>query len=184
MESNELCSICYEAPIFYKKVKQCKACHRKMKLASAPKCMSCKTRPVEIRKRHLCISCYQRDQRLIAFRGVEAEVGKVKCDITLSKHEYQNEIYFIKNYFTHKNWMFHPATFHMGIEKYGPDFYDGERNVFIEVVGTRQAYHLNKTKYELFRRTYPLIKFEIRQSDGSLLDETEGRKQWAVVSSG
>ena len=58
-------------------------------------------------------------------------------------------------------------------EKYSPDFYDGEMNVFIEVVGTRQAYSENKDKYNLLRKYYPKINFEIRLSDGSLLDETK-----------
>lgn len=182
MESMETCSTCHDAPITYKKTKQCRTCHRHALLAVAPKCMSCKKRPVEIKKRNLCLPCYYRSQRLIAFRDVEKEVGKVRCDITLTKHENRGEINFVKNYFTHKNWAFHPATFHMGDEKYSPDFYDGERNCFIEVSGTRQAYHLNKSKYQLFRKYFPQINFEIRQSDGSLVDETEGRLQWTVTS--
>lgn len=174
----ELCSTCHENPIVYKRTKECKPCRR----ARAPKCVSCKKRPVDIKKRQLCITCYQRDKHLAAFRGVEAEIGKIRCNTTVVRHENDSKILFIKNYFSHKNLIFHPATFHMGDEKYQPDFYDGERNCFIEVAGTRQAYHLNKEKYVLFRKTYPQINFEIRTSDGRLLDESEGRLQWSVVS--
>jgi len=44
-------------------------------------------------------------------------------------------------------------------------FYDGERNIFIEVSGSRQAYHANKDKYRLFRELFPLISLEIRKSN-------------------
>jgi hypothetical protein len=53
---------------------------------------------------------------------------------------------------------------------YTPDFYDGERNVFIEVAGTRQAYHENKGKYQMMKKTYSRIILEIRQVSGSLID--------------
>lgn len=53
---------------------------------------------------------------------------------------------------------------------YSPDFYDGNRNVFIEVIGSRQAYDQNKEKYDLMKKIFPKIKFEIRTPDGALLE--------------
>jgi hypothetical protein len=42
-------------------------------------------------------------------------------------------------------------------DKYQPDFYCIDDNEYIEVVGTRQAYHLNKRKYKLLKKQYPTI---------------------------
>ena len=178
MEPIGMCIVCHKSPISYKKKKLCTRCNRKQRDANAPQCVYCKKRPVQIKKRGLCIPCYQKQQRLEAFVEIGKEVNDFKCQPTLLKHENLNEVYFIKNYFNHKNWIYNPAMFHMGDAKYSPDFYDGETGAFIEVVGTRQAYHLNKAKYELFRKTYPSIKFEIRHKDGSLLDETTDRLVW------
>jgi len=44
---------------------------------------------------------------------------------------------------------------------YRPDFYLPKENLYIEVVGSRQAYHANKAKYEEFKKLYPDIKFII-----------------------
>jgi len=62
--------------------------------------------------------------------------------------------------------------------KYSPDFYDGEKNVFIEVAGSRQAYHANKDKYELFRKHFSKLTPELTKSDGGLLDEKGFQKEW------
>ena len=92
---------------------------------------------------------------------------------TVKKHEHLGELHFIRNYFTHKNWIPQPALFSLNGKGYKPDFYDVERNTFIEVSGTRQAYHANKDKYDLFRKLYPKINFEIRKPNGELLKEDE-----------
>ena len=130
-------------------------------------CIKCKIKPIFIKKRELCHTCYQKAKRtgLIPIdAGGEYRTVKAKN---------QREMDFIRNYFKHSNWSYEPALFRMDGEKYSPDFYDGEMNVFIEVVGTRQAYSENKDKYNLLRKYYPKINFEIRLSDGSLLDETK-----------
>jgi len=101
-------------------------------------------------------------------------------DAEIERINHIAEIVFIKNFFDHKNWISQPAVFRMDNIKYIPDFYDGNRNVFIEVAGTRQAYHYNKAKYALFRKTYPLISFEIRFPSGEILDET-GRIDWSAL---
>jgi len=73
-------------------------------------------------------------------------------------------------------WIYQPALFRLNGYRYTPDFYDGEREVFIEVSGTRQAFYNNREKYRLFIKTFPGIKFEIRRPNGDLipLTETEG----------
>ena len=57
--------------------------------------------------------------------------------------------------------------------KYDPDFYDGERNVFIEVAGTGQAYYANLKKYLEFVKIFPKINFEVRKPTGELIDITQ-----------
>lgn len=85
---------------------------------------------------------------------------------------YPSEIEFVDKFFTHNNWIYQPCIFYMWENeekiKYRPDFYDGERDVFIEVVGTISAYQRNIWKYELFKSTYPEIKFEVRNRDGGV----------------
>jgi hypothetical protein len=66
--------------------------------------------------------------------------------------------------------------FKLNSEKYTPDFYDQERNVFIEVSGTKQAYQQSKHKYELFRDLYPNISFEIRKPTGELLNDSRDKQ--------
>ncbi|MCJ7482641.1 MAG: hypothetical protein MUO31_06720 [Thermodesulfovibrionales bacterium] len=90
---------------------------------------------------------------------------------------FPSEIEFIRSYFTHSNWIYHPANFKVNGSKYMPDFYDGERNVFIEVAGTRQAYYNNRAKYITFAATFPKLQFEIRYPDGVLLPLNETYKE-------
>ena len=135
-------------------------------------CKECNKRALHIKKRKLCAICYQRLRRS---GECLSPTGK-----TIS-YKGAKEIEFVRNYFNHKNWIHHPATFHIENEIYSPDFYDGEINTFIEVVGTRQAYHKNKHKYDLFRKIFPLLKFEIRTSDGKLLQNKKNRIAWTVL---
>ena len=61
-----------------------------------------------------------------------------------------------------KTYTHHPCWFKfMNGDKYMPDFYCHEDNEYIEVAGTRQAYHANKQKYALMKIEYPSIKFRI-----------------------
>lgn len=118
------------------------------------KCVSCKTGIVSVKKRGMCLRCYNK----VRYRE------KYKDEAI----QYDAEIGFIKNFFTHNNWIYQPANFHLDGCGYRPDFYDGERNIFIEVSGTRQAFQANFDKYKLFIKTYPKIKFEIRDIYGNL----------------
>jgi len=128
-------------------------------------CIECQDKPIFVKKRGLCSSCYQR------FRLDEIKGGNRLRNVIIP--EESREIIFIKNFFTHKNWIHHPAVFRLngGEEKYYPDFYDIERDVWIEVAGSRQAYHQNKEKYEIFKKTFPTLKFEVRIPTGELLDD-------------
>ena len=127
------------------------------------KCIECKERPIQIKKRKLCYRCYGR----LRARGTLPELSTFRN----TPIYHIAEMDFIKNYFTHDNWIYQPANFRLDGIKYSPDFYDGKTNTFIEVSGSRQAYHISKNKYELFRKLFPLIKIEIRTPDGDLLQK-------------
>jgi len=88
--------------------------------------------------------------------------------LNINKITHLAEIEFVKNYFAHKNWVYQPACFHLRETKYTPDFYDGERNVFIEIVGTTQAFYSNKDKYLLFKELFPRIILEFRDKNGEI----------------
>lgn len=138
-------------------------------------CIKCKQRPVFIKKRQLCAACYQREYKKAgSFIAPEHDY----CGPTLANHKHNNEVEFIKNFFDHNDWIYQPATFRINGDRYTPDFYDSKRNVFIEVAGTKQAFHQNKKKYKLFKKHYPLIKFEIRITSGSLLKDMPRGEMW------
>lgn len=62
-----------------------------------------------------------------------------------------------------KLWFFEPKSFPLPEPngKYLPDFFVVEDNKFYEVVGSRQAFSYNRSKYECFRATYPHLSLEI-----------------------
>lgn len=94
---------------------------------------------------------------------------------------------FIKIFFTHPNWIYEAVTFKLGKIKYTPDFYDANRNTFIEVIGTKQAFSevmgtkkpvfAGNQKYKLLNKLYPKIKFEFRLSNGELLTTKEDKNE-------
>lgn len=141
-----------------------------------PICSKCNNeKEIYNKKRNLCAKCYRIWYASQPAKNNGNNVGKetpINADII------ENEMKFIINFFKHTNWTRYPATFRISDDNYTPDFYDGERNAFIEVAGTRQAYHANKHKYEKFRRIYPKILFEIRKVNGSLLDEETDTIDW------
>ena len=116
-------------------------------------CIKCNKNPIFIKKRELCLSCYQ--------KTYHKRTSIPKLD---------REFDFVKNFFNHKNWIRHPVMFRLEGTIYTPDFYDSERNVFIEVAGTRQAYQANKSKYMMMEKLYPKIIFEVRQVSGKIID--------------
>lgn len=128
-------------------------------------CVKCKENQIANKKRKLCLRCYQKEQYYGLIKKEE------KSEKIESSFKHKAEMEFIKNYFKNNDWIYQPAIFRLKDEKYTPDFYDQETNVFIEVVGTRQAYNYNKEKYILLRKLYPKILFEIRNSDGELIEK-------------
>ena len=132
-------------------------------------CIECKEKPVYVKKRKLCNLCYGRLYK----QGSLLDSTHNYCKVIAKQIQHKSEIEFIKNYFpTNKfDWLHEPIIFNCNGIKYTPDFYDIDKNVFIEVSGTRQAYHKNKEKYEAFRKYFPLLNFEIRKPDGTILDE-------------
>jgi len=143
-------------------------------------CIDCHERPIHIKKRGLCQRCYLRHHA----RGEFSQAGPPKENRyasrpTLNKRELNGEFEFVKSYFKDGSWIYQPAIFKLNGQKYSPDFYDPARNVWIEVSSTRQAYHANKDKYQLFRELYPHLNFEIRKPTGELLNEDSRDKQWA-----
>jgi len=81
---------------------------------------------------------------------------------------YPNEKIYA-NYLDSKNikWEYPSKTFVLKGTTYRPDFYLPDMGKYIEVVGTRQAYHINKYKISLFLKKFPNINFEIVNPDGS-----------------
>jgi len=140
-------------------------------------CRECHKEEVLIKKHQLCATCYGRLYRAGKLKSVKSKIGlppnkKELHQITIVKQEREGEFLFVRNFFNHDNWLHQPALFHFDGKSYRPDFYDVERNMWIEVSRTRQAYFANKEKYQLFREHYPLLNFEIRTPTGEILDET------------
>lgn len=139
-------------------------------------CIECKKRSIHIKKRHLCNVCYQRERT--KHGGYIDPATHKFAKVTAQKHRLSREIEFIKHFFEHTQYIHHPAMFRLNNTSYSPDFYDIKRNIFIEVSGTRQAYHANKYKYNLLRELFPHIRFEIRKASGELLNEDSRDKNW------
>ena len=131
-------------------------------------CIECKDQPVYIKKRQLCSRCYQRKRK--EENGFSPGFDGIKCNRTKEKVIHKKELEFVRNYFSHQEWLYQPALFRLESGAYSPDFYDQRENVFIEVAGSRQAYHINKQKYNEFSKTFPEIILEIRTSNGELLN--------------
>lgn len=74
---------------------------------------------------------------------------------------------FAEAFFDHGEWEYHPGPFYLtnGV-RYTPDFYDGKRMIFIEVIGSPGAYYRNRCKYDMFAKEHPDKPLEFRMSDG------------------
>jgi len=138
-------------------------------------CIECHERPIEIKKRQLCTYCYRR----LRYRGLLPEIKSHNFgELVQLKIHHEREMEFVKNYFTHSNWIPQPARFRFNNSHYEPDFYDVEKDVWIEVAGSRQRYHAMKPTYDLFRQMFPHLNFEIRKPTGELLNEDSRDKNW------
>jgi len=138
-------------------------------------CIECQKNPIYIIKYSLCRLCYHKKYKMGTLDRKDGDLSRP----TEKKVQQSAELNFVKNYFAHNNWIYHPTTFRLNGTTYQPDFYDPESNVFIEVVGTRQAYHANKNKYHQMKKLFPLINFIICKEDGSVLTEDE-RIDWSA----
>jgi hypothetical protein len=127
-------------------------------------CINCKTKPIQNKKRSLCYACYQK----LRNNGNDFSPDH-KILSAYDKIKHTAEMIFIKNYFKNNNWIYQPVIFKLNGDHYTPDFYDIENNIFIEVVGTKQAYHKNKEKYKKLVEFFPKINFEIRLESGEKL---------------
>lgn len=81
-----------------------------------------------------------------------------------------NERKFAEKFFDHDDWISQPAAIDLGGYTYRPDFYDKRRNVYIEVIASRQAFHQNKAKYFKMVEVLGKEKLEIRDPSGKKLD--------------
>jgi len=140
-------------------------------------CTKCKAKPIFIKKRGLCEACYMAWYK--EHGPVFSKNNPPKSRGVLKKIHHLSELEFVKNYFTHNNWYYECAKFKSDGISYTPDFYDGERDTFIELVGSRQGYDQRKQKIEWFKETFPKISLEIRTPNGELINQqTNGRIVW------
>jgi len=135
-------------------------------------CTNCSKRPIYVVSRGLCSCCYQKSRTASLQESSLKNEWDYQSPPTFRRKEHEAEIIFIAEFFKHRNWIHHPALFNLGGNiRYTPDFYDGTRNVFIEVVGSRQAFHQNRDKYRLFVEKFPKLSFEIRDRWGAIYRE-------------
>jgi len=132
-------------------------------------CRNCNKRPVFIKKRGLCRKCYNKLRSSCNMPGLFDEDNFNPTEEKIYSIS-SKELEFINNFFYHSAWLYEAVTFHFGMTSYTPDFYDTKRDVYIEVAGSRQAYHKNKEKYDLMAKRFPLVELEIRTPNGELLD--------------
>lgn len=115
------------------------------------------------------LACREKQMdKVVARRALRAENDSSAVNDFVIQHSSERE--FVENYFTHDQWVHHPATFCLTTCTYTPDFYDKVRGVFIEVASTKQAYARNLNKYFMMKEEYPLVPFEVRRNTGILID--------------
>ena len=90
-------------------------------------------------------------------------------DLSTIRHERERQ--FAADFFDHDEWEYEPGPYRLSNgTKYRPDFKDNRRNVLIEVIGSRQAFHFNREKYEIFKSEYPDVDFEFRDWKGNKIE--------------
>jgi hypothetical protein len=60
-------------------------------------------------------------------------------------------------------WIYHPKAFKLGWTSYQPDFYLPNENLYVEIIGSGNAYN---AKIDDVRRLYPKIKLLILYRNG------------------
>ena len=66
-----------------------------------------------------------------------------------------------------RKWEYPCQRFDLGNTTYQPDFYLPNEDLYIEVVGTKNAYSANREKILKFKRKYPHIKFVVLDFKGN-----------------
>ena len=133
-------------------------------------CVNCLSKPVFIVKRQLCRACYIKLRKEKKIKTTPERLSNEILD-QIKGARSKKEILFIQNFLKHNEWVYEPATFRFNDGgRYTPDFYDKKRNIFIEVVGSTQAFYQNRDKYSKFVKEYPEINIEFRVFDGTEID--------------
>lgn len=133
-------------------------------------CKECNLQPAKMKRDQTCLLCYNRDRRnLIQFKG-ELDNSDVKSDVIRKKYQHRAEILFGQK---HPTFSYQPAAFNLGNTKYLPDFYDPIRNVFYEVIGSRQRFQQLKGKLKRFKELFPNMKLLVCLGDGKPYHSTK-----------
>lgn len=82
----------------------------------------------------------------------------------------ERERHFAAVFFDHDEWESQPETIHFKGGCYRPDFLDKRRGIYIEVVGTRQAFANNRYKYLYMLEVCKDLKLEFRSHKGEILN--------------
>ena len=83
-----------------------------------------------------------------------------------------------------RKWEYPSRKFQMGKTSYRPDFFLPDEDIYIEVVGTRQAYFANKEKIAKFRELYPNVKLFIYDHKGEVFPPKPKKRVSKVKISG
>lgn len=141
-------------------------------------CKECKTeKPILNQKRELCYSCYYRLRKqnpnefkpkyLNRYKTNRSSRPTIEEKTSNNRAYYKREMLFIQNCLQNRRWLYQPVTFHCKNYNYTPDFYLLDENIFIEVIGSTQAYYSNLHKYRHIKQCFPYINFEFRLQDGT-----------------
>lgn len=76
-----------------------------------------------------------------------------------------------------RKWQYPAPRFEIGKTHYRPDFFLPKENLYIEVVGTRQAYHANKNKMFKLKQLYPHIRLLIVDYKNNPYPPIEGKRR-------
>jgi len=122
---------------------------------NSKRCHRCQQDKISIKKRNLCGKC-----NVLALNKGELSPPVIKA-------EYD----FAENYCGSDSLLHHNATFKFNGLRYTPDFYDVDRDVFIEVVASFVEYKSIKLRTSMFKKYYPNLGFEIRYPNGEVVPE-------------
>ena len=113
---------------------------------------------------------FVKDANISGFLGIMKSQGfalNAKVLIGIERKMYPREKEFSKLLDKQgRKWIYEPKRFNLNNTTYCPDFYIPKEKLYIEVVGSRQAYHLNKKKIAKFRRLFPKIKLLVMEWKG------------------